>query len=341
MSIRQIFCSVSDLIADMEKPGGDEAHLLEAIEEASSELEMEFGYVIPVTQTTKVNGYDNSLIYPFPPVLALTGSITNDGVALVENTDYVFMRRCWSDGPYLGVEIRHGGQIEKFSSLYPDSIQVPCLAGLYDRAVKLGATVATEQSASAETLIVNNGGKVSPGMILKIGSEQEYVTGWGAPTESVTLLNGALTETAEEVIVDDSTKAEIGEIMRADFEQMRITDRRITGNKLYVARGWNNTSRAAHLDNAPVDVYRTVNVERAVNGTTAAVHAAAADLYRQIPPKNLLGLGKEIATLILNMAGTGYAGRSGDREQGTVFYHDKYPRYEIERIKQQYWIGTL
>jgi len=86
-------------------------------------------------------------------------------------------------------------------------------------------------------------------------------------------------------------------------------------------------------------VYRTVTVERAVNGTTAAAHLLNAAISRYMVPDDILFLTKQIATLMINKARGGYAGKSGNAESGEVYYHDVFPRYEIERIKQNYRLG--
>lgn len=344
MTIQQIFCSVSDLIADMEKPGGDEARLLQAIREASNELEKEIGWFVPVTQTTKLRGNCTKELYPSQPVLALTGSVTNDDTALTLDTDFSFMKRAWANGPYLGMEVKYGGVIQQWSELDTDSVQIPCRTGFYERSLKTGATVAdtTQQDATQETLKVSNGGKVSPGMSLLIGSEQELVTGWSTPTATVTLINGAITSATQTILtVDDAALLNVGEIIRLGFEQMRVNDKRDSTNQVFVARSWNNTQATTYADNTAVDVYRTVTVERALNGTTAAVHLIGVDVYRYAVPDDILLLTKQIATLIINKARGQYAGKSGNAETGEVFYHDIFPRYEIERIKQNYVIGNV
>jgi hypothetical protein len=137
--------------------------------------------------------------------------------------------------------------------------------------------------------------------------------------------------------VDNGALLNVGEIIRLDFEQMRIKDKRT--HQLHVERGWNNTGQVLHATGTDVDVYRTVAVEREVNGTTAAVHATSTAISRYIVPDEILYLTKQIATLMINKARGGYAGKSGGGETGTVFYHDVFPRFEIERVKENYQMG--
>jgi hypothetical protein len=339
MSIQQLFCSVADLVADMEKPGSDESRLLQAIREASDELQKEIGWFIPVTQTTLLRGTGKQYLYPFPPVLSLTGSVVNADIPLVLDTDFSLLRQAWANGPYIGLELKYGASARSWCDLDPDSVEIPCRAGFYERLNPVDATVqdSTEQSSTQSTLKVSNGGKVSPGMTLRIDDEQQLVTGWGSPTESVTALNGAISATDDVITVDDGGLLNIGEVLRAGFEQVRIKDKR--GHECFVDRGWNNTGQTAHSDNLTIDVYRTVTVERAVNGTSAATHSIDTEIYRYMVPDDILFLTKQIATLIINKARGGYAGKSGSGETGQVFYHDVFPRFEIERVKENYQLG--
>jgi hypothetical protein len=120
---------------------------------------------------------------------------------------------------------------------------------------------------------------------------------------------------------------------------MKIVD--IRTHQLAVIRGWNGTGRIAHLTSTAVDVYRTVTVERGVNGTTAAAHLNGVSMTRYVAPSDIQYLCKQIATLIANKAKSGYQGRTGNAELGVVFYHDAFPRQDIERIKALYNIRSF
>jgi hypothetical protein len=90
-----------------------------------------------------------------------------------------------------------------------------------------------------------------------------------------------------------------------------------------------------------VDVYRKFTVVREVNGTTAAAHDNATAISRYLVPADILFLCKEIATLMLNKAGSNYAGKSGNDQLGTVFYNDAFPRFDLERIRDHYSIKAV
>ena len=338
MTNHQIFCSASDILAD--KESGDEARLYQSARDASRFLEEEIGWFIPVSQTTQMRGNGKQYLYPHPPILSLTGSITVESDALTEGTDFVFMRQMWANGPYLGMErLSDAPNFSDWCAQDADSIQIPCTVGLYSRTVGTDTTLSANMTDSATSMLVDNGAKVSPGMIVEIDSEKMLITGWGDPTEEVAYLDGALAVNAEQVSLDDATDLNAGEIIRVTFEQMKIKEKR--QDLLSLKRSWNGSGKAAHADLDPVDVYRTVTLERAINGTTAAAHTSGASITRYVPPDDIRFLAVEIATLMVNKAASGFQGRIGKADLGETFYNDAFPQYDIERIKMNYWIGKI
>ena len=339
----QIYCTVEDLIGDMEAPGGEVARLYQAIRDTSDYLQKEIGWFIPVLETLKMRGSGNTLLR-VPPITSVS-SIVNDDDTL-SASDYFLRgletsRPFWANGPYIQIEVDPDSSlISAWCDSEPDSVQIIANHGMYERSAALTATVAdtTQQSASQATLKVSDGSQVSPGMVLKLGDEQELVTGYSDPSAAVTTLNGAVAAADEEITVTNSALVNVGEIIRADFEQMKVRDRNTTTHKLAVWRGWNRTNRVAHLTAVAVDVYRTVNVERGVNGTTAATHANGLAISRYFAPDDIQFLTREVATLMLNKAKGGYAGRSGNEQTGVTFYNDAFPKFDIERIKEKYYL---
>ena len=329
----QIFISVSDLVADQQSAGADEARWYQAIRDASDFLQKEIGWFIPVTEARTMHGRGKERLF-IDPLLSVS-SIVNADVTLSQS-DYMLMpnKRHWQNGPYSSIQVDPDATNLSAWEDDDDGVVISGLWGLYNRSASTGATIDGSQTDSATSLVVNDGGKISPGMILLIGSEQELVTGWGSPTASVTQLNGAMTATEQTMTVDSGTLIKVGEIIRIDFEQMKVRD--IRSNQALVTRGWNGSGAVAHADNATIDAYRTVNVERAVNGTTAAAHAGNAAISRYFAPDDVQFLTKQIATLMLNKAKSGYQGKTGSADTGTVYYYDSFPRFEIERVAANY-----
>jgi len=335
MSSAQIFISVNDVIEDQKTAGTDEARWLQAIRDASDFLQKEIGWFIPVKRSRALTGRESAKLF-IDPLLSVT-SIVNDGTTLVQ-ADYLLQPdgKHWEDGPYSMIQVDPEASNLSAWSCKDGRVVIDGLWGLFLRSNSTGATIATDQSDSAEGLVVSDGGKVAPGMVLLIGTEQELVTGRGDPTTNVTTVTEAVSASDQIITVANGTLVKRGEIIRIDFEQMRVMD--ISGNNVSVIRNWNNSKAVAHADNAQVDVYRTLTVQRNVNGTTAAAHTATTAISRYTAPDDVQFLTRQIATMMINKAKSGYQGRSGNAETGVVFYNDAFPRYDIDRVAENYAI---
>jgi hypothetical protein len=341
INFAQLFCTVADLVADKDSPGLKETRMFQAIKDASDFVQKDVGWFVPATLTRLLHGSGSSVLF-VPPLLSVT-SISNYAHTInptVLTTDDYLLRPdqgFWPRGPYTQIIFKPYARQRTWAP-YRNGVQIAGQWGMYDHSGATGATVqdTSGQNASQETLIVSDGGKVSPGMVLKIGDEQEAVTGWDAPTETVTALNGVISASDEVITVDDGSLINIDEVLRLTFEQMKVRDKR--SNQLSVIRNWNGTGKVAHADDTPVDVYRTVQVERGVNGTDAAIHAKNTAISRYFVPDDILYLTKEIATLSANKALGGYQGRTGNQETGVVFYNDAFPQFDIEKVKSNYYI---
>jgi len=329
MTRAQTYCTVNDLIADSPQLTGDKGNLLDYIRRASEAIERSYGAFIPVTETRKYDGKvlgKDTLIVD--PLLAIT-SITDDGTTLT-GTDYTLqpLNRWWANGPYTRIQLKSGS--------WSDEIEIIGRWGKYEESVPVGLTVT--QLMGDTTLVVANGAKISPGMVALIESEQELVTAGNGgknspnPTLATSLLNGAVTIAADEIVVDNGAEFYEGEVLRLDTEDVYIL--KIVGDTLIVSRGWNGTKKMAHLSNLAVYVYRTFTVERGVNGTTAADHSSKA-LYRYKAPEIVAHFARQIAILMIGKAGTGYTGRAGTDENGSVFYINEFPR-QAQEIRQMY-----
>jgi hypothetical protein len=334
----QIFCSVNDLLVDPQPPAGGVEILYREIQAASQTILQEIGEFIPVTMTRKFNGRGRSKLF-VPPLLSLT-SLVNDGTTIAA-TDYILQPdgRFWANGPYTSLVVNPDAVVLSTFADKVDAVELPGRWGLYEETSPTGATLGAAQSSSESLLQVSDGSKFSPGVVPLIGTEQELITAYCAPLAAVTTLNGAIDATQETIILASGALVKVEEIIRTNLEQMRIMD--INSNTLYVQRHFNRTLGAAHSTGAAVDVYRKFVVERGVNGTVAAAHDNATAVSRYLVPDDVLFLCKEIATLMLNKATTGYAGRSGNQELGTVYYNDAFPRFDLERIRDHYTIKTV
>jgi hypothetical protein len=335
----QLFCSVADLIADMQTPGADEAGLLQRVREASDYVQKRLGWFIPVTMTRTLHGHGSKRLF-VPPLLWITSIVDYNGGTLAAS-DYIALPEAgfWPNGPHARLNVAPLATHLGAWADRDDGVAITGGWGLYNLTRSAGALVkdATKQAAGATTLTVDNGGKLSPGKVLLIESEQELITAWGTPSDSTAHLNGAIGAGDFEITLTDASLVNIGEIIRVGFEQMRVLDRITATNKLYVKRGWNGTQAVSHATATGVDAYRTLTVERGVNGTTAADHLTDTAISRYAVPDDVLFLTKEIATLMLGKAGSGYQGRTGS-DQGVIFYHDAFPKSDLERLQELYRI---
>ena len=156
-------------------------------------------------------------------------------------------------------------------------------------------------------------------MVVKIGSEWELVDSTNATPTNVTTLGAAITDAnAQTVTFADGSLVNVGEILRSGLEQMKLRD--VSGNTGLVIRGWNNTPKSTHSNGATVAAYRTFNVTRGVNGSTAAAHDAATAIYQQCAPDDSNALCRKIAGRMLKDAQGGFSGVVGDPNTGQAQY---------------------
>lgn len=334
------YCTLQDLIDASDAPVPSNA-LHRAILPASRYLLGEIGQFIPTLESRRYRGETNVksrrlFVDPFTTLV----SLINDDDTLT-STDYesLPLARHWQDGPYSWLHVKDYATQLSVWNFDDDGVLLTALFGLYEKVEALNTTLNGSHNASVTTLAVNNGAKVSPGMVLYFDSEQIYVGDYDTPTSAITTLGAALDASSEIVTLIDGSTVKAGEIIRVNVEKMRVLD--INGNTAYVLRGWDKTKQVSHTISANVDVYRTFNVTRGVNGTTAVSHSNAAALSRYVVPEDINYLTVQIATLMLRKSATGFAGKTGNETLGTVFYAHEFPRDEIARVKSSYYIPVM
>lgn len=338
MSQIQCYATLADLAADLESGNFPPDALARFILPASDYIREAIGPFIPETRSMKMAAHEDSPYLLFTPALLSITTIQDNGVTL-NGLDYILKPegRHWPDGPYsyLGIPETSTNH-QQWTWWLAQGIQIDGLWGYYNKTASSGAVVATGgQASGASTLVVDDGSKLSPGRILLIESEQEFIDGYGAPATATTI-TAALDAATEEISLANGTLVKVGEIARLDFEQIMILS--IQGNKAQVARGWGNTKKSAHSTGTNLEAYRTFSTQRAVNGTSAATHAQNTAVSTYVVPNQVNYLTRQIATLMLKKAQSGYAGKTGNETLGTTFYFHEFPRDEIDRIRKNYWI---
>jgi hypothetical protein len=340
MDIAQTLCSAKDLI-DVLDLGGfvGRSDVMKCIQAASDAFMRKGGNFIPLitTKTFYIDNNKRSEILYVPALLSITSLKINSETISTDNYRFVPSNRMWENGPYIGIEL------EGYSWPCSDDIPIEIAGvwGLYDLTTTLGLS-ATQSTASETTLVVTNGALLSPGMVLKIEDEQEYViSGGGSPgamagTTATSKVNGAIAQGDSTITVDNGAEFHEGEVIQIDIEDVYI--QKIGGNVLGVVRGWNGTSDTSHTDDSAIRVYRTFGVTRGVNGTTAASHSNKA-LSRYVVPEIINHYAIKLASMMRMNAETAFSGSSGNSEFGSGKYMIEIPPGQIEKALQEFNVG--
>lgn len=332
MANAQIFAYLKQVIDDLGLPG-DEPGLFERLKEASAHLENVMGQFIPVSGTrTFAAKYSGKL--RIDPLISATAVVDDDCTLATDDYDLLPLNREWADGPY--TYIQPDGGSGKFS----DELVISGTWGKFSRLQALGIN-GTLAAAGTTSLAVTNGSILWPGLVLLMESEQMLVeAGCGGenspdPTLATSKLGQALSDNEDDVLVDSGAEFYQGEVLRIDSEDVLI--RRKAGNVCTVTRGWNNTTRANHVMDSAIYVYRTVTLQRGVNGTTAAAHNNVA-ISRYVAPEDVNYLTRQICALMRGKAMTGFTGRAGNSEAGESFWINEFPAAKIEAVALHYKI---
>ncbi len=338
MTLAQIYCTAKEVMEDLRMRGfEDQADLMDRIKAASEIIRQKGGNFIPVSETRKFGVDDTRRAYDplyIPPLLSLT-TMVNAGTTITAG-EYILkpLNRMWENGPYIRIDSAYAWADE-------DGIEITGRWGKYDDSLSLGTTI-TQATANETTLVVTDGSLISPGMILLIESEQEYVaTGAGGPgspaaSAATSKVNGAVADGDDEITVDNGAEFHVGEVIQIGTEDMYI--QKIGGNVLAVKRGWNGTTQAAHLDDAAIAVYRSFTVVRGVNGTTAAAHSAKA-VSQVLVPETVNYLCRQIAALMRMKAESGFTGITGNNEMGSGKYYSEFPPNQMATVLDQFNTG--
>lgn len=340
----RIYCTLAELIADLELGGlnvPDEAKVLRNIRAASDWIDRRAGWFVPVTATRRYDGRGGKTLF-IDPLLAVT-TLTDDAATLTTGDYLLYPRnRHWENGPYTRIEIDPDATALTAWTNEPDIVAITGRWGKYEASLTTGTTVnnTTQISSSGTLLIVTNGGAISPGMVLLIETEQLTVEATAVSLTTAASTTGeALDATETEIDVTTGSEFNGGEVIQIDAEEFYV--KHITGNTLYVVRGWNGTTRATHSTGATIKVYRTYTVKRGVNGTTAAAHPNGTAISRYAAPYDVNWLTREIAGLMWRKAQAGFAAKSGSDELGAVFYYDEFPKRQVQEVVNNYRLVSI
>lgn len=143
--------------------------------------------------------------------------------------------------------------------------------GFRDDNSPAGAT-ASSIDADDTSVAVTDSSRVGTWSLIRLGTERLLVTRRSLLTTGQTLTAGIESNAASTLLaVADSSGIFPDEVVTIDSERMLIEDVP-SATSLIVRRAWSGSVLAAHLTGATLYAPRTLTVERAALGTTAAIH---------------------------------------------------------------------
>ena len=158
-----------------------------------------------------------------------------------------------------------------------------------------------------------------------VDSERMVVTGKTQLDIAQNIQGNLTADTSNTTVpIEDGTVIFAGESLLVNAEEMLV--QAISANNLTVKRAWNGTVLAAHTSGDDIFAPRTLTVERAALGSTAATHLNAAALTRNLPPAAITDLCIAEAINTYEQETAGYAREVGagetQREARGIGLHD-------------------
>lgn len=239
------------------------------------------------------------------------------GGTTIVAADY-FLEPNWGP-PFTRLEIDLGSSAAFSSSTTAQqAIAITGLFGYSNDEEQVGdLTAELAASVSATASITWTTPRIGVGDILRIDSERMIVTN-KTFIDSTQNLQTSLTAAANNVTVAVTTGSAFAaeDVLLIDSERMLVVD--VAGNNLTVKRAWDGSVLAAHTaPSADIYVLRGVELDRAQLGTTLAVHASGADIFRYIVPGLVRDLAVAEAIDTILQETSGYARTVGSGENQT------------------------
>ncbi len=222
----------------------------------------------------------------------LKSEAQNSSPTTIAATDY-FLEPNNTGPPYNRIEIDQSSTAAFQGGDTPQrSISVLGSWG-YSNDTKSAGTVASglDSDATATTFVCSDSSLIDVGDTLLIESEQIFVSDVAsAALGSIQLNDASVTKDVADVTItaDASHGLKVGEVILLDSEKMYISS--IATNDLTVIRAYDGSLVAAHSDDTAIHVFRTLTIERGVNGTTGATHANAKAISVYEPPFDIIKL---------------------------------------------------
>lgn len=200
---------------------------------------------------------------------------------------------------------------------YQRAIRVAGSWGFAATTASAGAVVSLT-STTGTSLVVTDGSLIGVGDTLLIESEQLFVSDRtdAALPASITLsgaFGSAQSTTTLTLSGAPTNPLVVGEMVRIGSERMLVTSVN-SSTSVEVRRAVDGTTLASHSNGAAIYVFRTFTVTRGENGTTAATHSAATAISRYVVPADIRQLTEAMAIASDTLASGGWTGRTGSGE---------------------------
>lgn len=248
--------------------------------------------------------------------LISTTVVTSGGVAVVSG-DY-FLEPVNEGPPYDTVRIDYdSGVVFEAGGTFQRNLAITGTWGWDLSSLPAGALA--EALDGSETGVDVTGAAaavIGVGSVVFCESERFIVTGRAMVDTGVNTAS-ALTNANndQDIAVADGTAFAVGEVLLVDGERLLVQD--IAGNTLYVRRGHDGTTLAAHNSGADIYASRSLTVVRGATGSTAATHSDASALTVWDAPGLVQELTVAYALTTLGQRAAGYTRvvGSGDNQR--------------------------
>lgn len=297
---------------DSKESAANDVQVDRAIESASRSLEGELGRLFyPRLATYILPAPCGRALYVDSELESDLIEITTITVGGVAVTGYVLRP---IDGPPHN-EVR-------LAAVVTGDVTIEALWGYDDVTEPAGALAAAVATTNTTTVDVTDSSGTGVGSLLTVGTERMTVAARGQ-LDTGQNLGAALTANMAARVVDVSAGEEFfaGEVLLVDEERMLVTD--VAGDEVIVRRAWDGSVLAAHDNVTDIFALRRLTVERGVLGTTAATHALAAPVVRQVYPGPVVAYCVSLAQATIMQEVTGQKEAPGGHTWGTTIDGDR------------------
>lgn len=232
-------------------------------------------------------------------------ALTSGGIAI--SSDDYFLEPSADGPPYNRVEIDRSSSASFISGSTPQ--RTVGLTGVY-MGVPLEErplfTLSEALDDSEDLIDITDSSRVGVGTVFRVDSERITVVEKRSASLGVTVGGSGLTKemNATQLTLSATTaNVQPGEVLLIEGERMEVVD--VAGAVCTVRRAVDGSTAAAHAADVAVYGFRTLQVARGALGTVAATHNTAAQAYEWVPhgPVQTLTLAEVINSLAQENSG--------------------------------------